>query len=161
MTQKAMVSLSRPAMSATAIGLSAVVGVVDRLDRRRPAHLDPGFVTRYQVPAGGNVLPVDVEWVAGPYFHRASGPPMMAAVLVCDGSAVNRGRTVPYSKRGRRSTMTSDRPERHRTRRRTEAWASTAVGLAASKGRTGMQSVSSSSPSAVVNVVTKMLVAGR
>ena len=57
--------------------------------------------------------------------------------------------------------MTSDRPERHRTRRRTEAWASTAVGVSSSNGRTGMQSVSSSTPPAVTNVVSKTLVEGR
>ena len=83
----------------------------------------------------------------------------MAAVVGDVG--VNLGSTMPYSKRGCRSTATVTRPDVHRSRRRTDAWWSTFAGWSGSNGLTGMQSVSSSTPSVVVNVVASTLVAGR
>ncbi len=78
-----------------------------------------------------------------------------------DEVAVKRGRTVPYSKRGRKSIVAVTCPETHRRRRRTEARLTTAVGCSGSKGATGMQSVNSKTPSAVSKLLCKTLVEGR
>jgi hypothetical protein len=88
--------------------------------------------------------------------RRAVDPPTTSAVV--GDSSRNRGTTRAYSKRGRSSTRTSRVPSVHCARRRIAWWARTEVGSLGSNGSTGMQSVTSRVPVAVVNVVTSTFV---
>ena len=70
---------------------------------------DPGFVPGLRGPTGRRRADGRRPGLRLARTHSASGPPTTAAVI--DEVAVNRGNTVPYSNRGRRSTG-----HRHRSR---------------------------------------------